>query len=122
MKGDRARKRGASTAPEAAETSVPAERADLSAREPSTGMPRSGPNSGARVDRTLTEDGSVVTTYSPRPRDGSGPVIVETPRIGQDPRLAGTPNEHLPEDTDRKSVVDGKSVPVGLDLGGRRIH
>src|SRR3546814_6237069 len=74
-------------------------RADLSAREPSTGMPRSGPNSGARVDRTLTEDGSVVTTYSPRPRDGSGPVIVETPRIGQDPRLAGTPNEDLLEDT-----------------------
>src|SRR3546814_1177400 len=70
MQGDPALKREASTSPEAADTSVPAEQADLSAREPSTGMPRSGPNSGARVDRTLTEDGSVVTTYSPRPQIG----------------------------------------------------
>ena len=99
MQDDPALKRGAAASPEAAGASAPVEQAGLSAQEPSTGMSRSGPNSGARVERTLTEDGSVVTTYSPRPRDGSGPVIVETSRIGQDPRLAGTPNEDLLEDT-----------------------
>src|SRR3546814_5283226 len=52
MQDDPALKREASTSPEAADTSVPAEQADLSAREPSTGMPRSGPNSGA--DRKST--------------------------------------------------------------------
>ena len=60
---------------------------------------RTDPRSGANVERVLTDDGSVVTKYSPRQRDGSGPVLVETPRIGQDPRLAGTPNEDLLEDT-----------------------
>jgi polysaccharide deacetylase 2 family uncharacterized protein YibQ len=63
------------------------------------GLQRSDPTSGARVERTLTDDGSVVTKYSPRSRDGSGPVIVDTPRVGQDPRLAGTPNEDLLEDS-----------------------
>ncbi|MET3585526.1 polysaccharide deacetylase 2 family uncharacterized protein YibQ [Pseudorhizobium tarimense] len=60
---------------------------------------RTDPGSGANVERVLTDDGSVVTKYSPRQRDGSGPVLVETPRIGQDPRLAGTPNEDLLEDS-----------------------
>lgn len=61
--------------------------------------PRSDPTSGANVERVLNEDGSVVTKYSPRARDSSGPVLVESPRIGQDPRLAGTPNEALLEDS-----------------------
>ncbi len=60
---------------------------------------RSDPRSGANVERVLTDDGSVVTKYSPRPRDGNGPVLVESPRIGQDPRLAGTPNEDLLEES-----------------------
>jgi polysaccharide deacetylase 2 family uncharacterized protein YibQ len=60
---------------------------------------RSDPRSGANVERVLTDDGSVVTKYSPRPRQGNGPVLVESPRIGQDPRLAGTPNEDLLEDS-----------------------
>ncbi len=60
---------------------------------------RSDPRSGANVERVLTDDGSVVTKYSPRPRDGTGPVLVESPRIGQDPRLAGTPNEDLLEES-----------------------
>jgi polysaccharide deacetylase 2 family uncharacterized protein YibQ len=60
---------------------------------------RSNPHSGANVERVLADDGNVVTKYSPRARDGSGPVLVEAPRIGQDPRLAGTPNENLLEDS-----------------------
>ncbi|MET0748772.1 MAG: divergent polysaccharide deacetylase family protein [Rhizobium sp.] len=64
-----------------------------------TGMPRSDPQSGANVQRTLTGDGSVVTTYSPKTRDGSGPVLVGANQIGQDPRMAATPNDALLENS-----------------------
>ncbi|HEV7435945.1 MAG TPA: divergent polysaccharide deacetylase family protein [Pseudorhizobium sp.] len=60
---------------------------------------RVDPRSGANVERTLTDDGTVVTKFSPRSRDGNGPVLVETPRLGQDPRLAGMPNPNLLEDS-----------------------
>jgi polysaccharide deacetylase 2 family uncharacterized protein YibQ len=63
------------------------------------GIPRSEPNSGANVERTVTGDGSVVTKYSPRPRDGSGPVIVDAMQVGQDPRMAAIPNDSLLEET-----------------------
>ncbi len=63
------------------------------------GIPRSEPNSGANVERTVTGDGSVVTKYSPRPRDGSGPVIVDAMQMGQDPRMAAIPNDSLLEET-----------------------
>jgi polysaccharide deacetylase 2 family uncharacterized protein YibQ len=63
------------------------------------GVPRSEPNSGANVERTVTGDGSVVTKYSPRPRDGSGPVIVDAMQMGQDPRMAAIPNDSLLEET-----------------------
>ncbi len=68
------------------------------------GRPRDGlaterPRSGANVETTLNADGSVVTKYSPRPRDGAGPVLIETPRLGQDPRLAAVPNPDLLEDS-----------------------
>jgi len=61
------------------------------------GMPRADPQSGANVQRTLTGDGSVVTTYAPKPRDGSGAVLVAGTQIGQDPRMAATPNDALLE-------------------------
>ncbi|MBB3594664.1 hypothetical protein FHX08_005068 [Rhizobium sp. BK529] len=63
------------------------------------GMSRSEPQSGANVERMVTGDGSVVTKYSPRPRDGSGPVLVDAMQMGQDPRMAAIPNETLLEDT-----------------------
>ena len=68
------------------------------AGEPTT-IARTDPRSGANVERVLTDDGTVVTKYSPRAREGEGPAVIETSRIGQDPRLAGTPNEDLLEDT-----------------------
>ncbi|NLS05833.1 divergent polysaccharide deacetylase family protein [Rhizobium sp. P32RR-XVIII] len=64
-----------------------------------SGMPRSDPRSGANVEKMTTGDGSVVTKYSPRPRDGSGPVLVDAMQIGQDPRMAAMPNESLLEDS-----------------------
>lgn len=63
------------------------------------GMPRSNPNSGANIQRTLTDDGSVVTKYTPRPRDGGGPVLIDAQRIGQDPRVASQPIDALLENT-----------------------
>ncbi len=62
-------------------------------------MQQSDPNSGANVQRTMTEDGSVVTTYSPRQRDGQGPVLIDAQRNGQDPRVADRPNDALLEDS-----------------------
>ena len=63
------------------------------------GMPRSEPGSGANVERMVTGDGSVITKYSPRPRDGSGPVLVDAMQMGQDPRMAAIPNDNLLEET-----------------------
>jgi polysaccharide deacetylase 2 family uncharacterized protein YibQ len=63
------------------------------------GMMRSDPNSGAQVERTLTDDGSVVTKYTPRQRNDGGPVLINAQRIGQDPRLAAQPSAALLEDT-----------------------
>ncbi len=63
------------------------------------GMPRSDPHSGANVERMVTGDGSVVTKYSPRPRDDNGPALVDAMQVGQDPRMAAMPNENLLEDS-----------------------
>ena len=70
-----------------------------SANQAANGMPRSEPQSGANVERMVTGDGSVVTKYSPRPRDGSGPVLVDAMQMGQDPRMAAIPNDNLLEET-----------------------
>jgi polysaccharide deacetylase 2 family uncharacterized protein YibQ len=64
-----------------------------------TGMPQADPQSGANVQRTTTGDGSVVTTFSPRSRDGNGPVLIGASQVGQDPRMAATPNDSLLEET-----------------------
>lgn len=76
-------------------------------------MPRAEPRSGANVEQMVTGDGSVVTKYSPRPRDGSGPVLVDAMQVGQDPRMAALPNETLLEDS-----AYGRLPIVGPD--GRR--
>lgn len=60
----------------------------------------SGALSGAHVEETLTEDGSIVTKFSPKQRDGEGPAFIEVGRTkGQDPRLATFPNDDLLEDS-----------------------
>ncbi|WP_137130555.1 divergent polysaccharide deacetylase family protein [Rhizobium sp. FY34] len=53
----------------------------------------------ANVERTLLDDGSVITKYSPRTGNGQGPLMIDVQRVGQDPRMATTPNEALLEDT-----------------------
>ena len=57
------------------------------------------PQSGANVERMVTDDGNVVTTFKPNSRDGNGPLLIDTRAIGQDPRLAARPNEDLLEET-----------------------
>ena len=86
---------------------------DISAEKPSEdpgGLPREKSHSGARVERTLTNDGSVVTKYSPKTRDGKGPVLIGTAAVGQDPRMAALPNDDLLEDS-----PFGKLPIVGKD-------
>ncbi|MBB4954974.1 polysaccharide deacetylase 2 family uncharacterized protein YibQ [Agrobacterium vitis] len=68
------------------------------------------PTSGAIVERSTMDDGSVVTKYAPASREGSGPVLISTPRIGQEPRMATTPNPDLLEDS-----PEGKIPVVGPD-------
>jgi polysaccharide deacetylase 2 family uncharacterized protein YibQ len=80
---------------------------------PAGGMPRSVPQSGANVEQMVAGDGSVVTKYSPRTRDGNGPVLVDAMQMGQDPRMAAIPNDALLEDTPA-----GRLPIVGPD--GRR--
>ncbi|MEM6462738.1 MAG: divergent polysaccharide deacetylase family protein [Pseudomonadota bacterium] len=61
---------------------------------------REAGQSGANMDRTLTNDGQIVTTVRPRDRDSEGPVIVAgAEQIGQDPRLAHIPLPELLEDS-----------------------
>ena len=70
----------------------------------------SRPLGGATIERTLTDDGSVVTKFSPKPRDGSGPVLINSQTVGQDRRVAALPNNDLLEDT-----PEGRLPIVGPD-------
>lgn len=71
----------------------------------------SGGLSGAHIEETLTSDGTTVTKYSPRSRDGGGPGLISAvPTRGQDPRMAALPNEDLLEDT-----PEGRLPIVGPD-------
>ena len=74
------------------------------------GMPVAHSRSGANVEATTTDDGSVVTKYTPKSRNGSGPVLVGTDKVGQDPRMAAMPNDALLEDT-----PEGRLPIVGAD-------
>ncbi|WP_320201098.1 divergent polysaccharide deacetylase family protein [Agrobacterium sp. rho-13.3] len=54
--------------------------------------------SGAHVQRNTMDDGNVVSVFSPRSRDGDGPVLMSGQTYGQDLRVATQPNEDLLED------------------------
>jgi polysaccharide deacetylase 2 family uncharacterized protein YibQ len=114
MREDEALKKTATLpAPSVASDEIPSSSAAVAATAPGssdTGMTRSDPNSGARIERTLTDDGSVVTKYTPRQRNDGGPVLIDAQRIGQDPRVAAQPNEALLEDT-----AQGRLPIVGPD-------
>ncbi|PZU86396.1 MAG: hypothetical protein DI528_09495 [Shinella sp.] len=75
-----------------------------------SGMEASRPRSGANVERTVTDDGSVVTKYSPKARDGKGPALISAQDVGQDPRMASLPDEDLLEDT-----PEGRIPVIGPD-------
>lgn len=71
----------------------------------------SGALSGAHVEETLTGNGSIVTKFSPKQRDGDGPAFIEVGRTkGQDPRLATFPNDALLEDS-----PEGRLPIIGPD-------
>ena len=85
-------------------------KADQQTADVKDGVRRTNGLSGARVEETLTDDGNVVRKYTPGTRDGTGPLIIEANRIGQDSRSAAFPNEDLLEETS-----DGKIPIIGLD-------
>ena len=64
-----------------------------------SGLSRSGPQAGANVRETTTADGNVVTTFSPRPRDGEGPVMINAGQRRQEARLAGSGDSDFLETT-----------------------
>jgi polysaccharide deacetylase 2 family uncharacterized protein YibQ len=64
------------------------------------GQKTSGGLSGAHVEETLTDNGNVVTKFSPKQRDSDGPAFIQVQGAkGQDPRMAAIPNDVLLEDS-----------------------
>lgn len=110
MRPDSALKKTEVAASKPAATATGEDRVATAPSPAGTNLPRSGPQGGANVQRTQTDSGQVVTTYSPRQRDGEGPLVVEAQRIGQDPRMAATPNDELIEET-----PEGRLPIVGPD-------
>ncbi|SSC64966.1 divergent polysaccharide deacetylase family protein [Ciceribacter selenitireducens] len=102
----------AETAPP--ESGVEEQTGQVSTEPASTGSKEnftaSRPLGGAVVERTTTDDGSVVTKFSPKPRDGQGPVLIDNQRLGQDSRVAALPNDDLLEDT-----PEGRLPIIGPD-------
>ncbi len=75
---------------------------------------RQSGSSGADIKRTLTGSGNVVTTISPRNRDGDGPLILSAANpIGQNAAVAHLPIPELLENTEF-----GRLPVIGAD--GRR--
>ena len=74
------------------------------------GVRRDTGASGARIEETMTADGTVVRKYAPGAREGSGPLILEASRVGQDAHSAAFPDEDLLEET-----PEGKIPTIGLD-------
>ena len=66
-------------------------------------------NDGANVVKQMMPDGSVVTKYTPKNRDGNGPLVITNEKT-QPTRMAGVPNDDLIEDT-----PDGKLPRIGSD-------
>lgn len=91
--------------PDTIQRDDPASRIDVAASEqasdsqpaPDVGLDRQAPQSGADIRKTTTPDGNVVTTFSPRARDGEGPALISAGSRTQDPRLAGFAKEDLEE-------------------------
>lgn len=84
--------------PATAQTAAAEQPAEVATPAPDIGLDRQAPHSGATVRETTTPDGNVVTTFSPRPRDGEGPALIAAGPRTQDRRLAGMANDELQED------------------------
>lgn len=74
------------------------------------GVRRESGQSGAEIEETRNPDGSIVRKFTPKARDGSGPLVLDASRVGQDPRSAAFPNDDLIENT-----AFGKLPIVGPD-------
>lgn len=67
---------------------------------PSASLPTTTGQSGANVQKQVHDDGSTVTKFTPKTREGDGPAFIEVGSTrGQDARTAAFPNENLLEDS-----------------------
>jgi polysaccharide deacetylase 2 family uncharacterized protein YibQ len=74
-------------------------------------LKRAKPLDAANVEKQVMDDGSIVTKFSPKGRDKSGPVIIDaSANSAQDPHTAAFPDDALIEDT-----PDGKLPVVSAD-------
>ena len=97
--------------PETDPAAVTAPASDGAGAAPASSVPNVVANSGANIEKTVTDDGSVVTKYTPKSRDEKGPVVLTTDAGREnDPRFAGQPNDKLLEDSDV-----GRLPVVGAD-------
>ena len=83
---------------------------DNKANADDAGIDSKSGTSGANIKRTTMPDGNVVSVFSPRPRDGDGPVLMNGQTYGQNQRMATMPNNDLLEDS-----AFGKLPIVGAD-------
>jgi polysaccharide deacetylase 2 family uncharacterized protein YibQ len=98
--------------PSVAETAMQADtpEPEKSDKQPPRQKP-GGALSGAHVEETRTDDGNIVTKFSPKQRDGDGPAFIQVQGTrGQDPRMAATPNDDLLED-----APEGRLPIIGPD-------
>ncbi len=73
-------------------------------------------NSGADIQRTLTDDGKVVHKITPRDRDTEGPLIVAgAGQIGQEPHMAHIPVPEMLE------ISDHGRLPIRAQDGRRAV-
>lgn len=82
---------------------------------------RTRPLDGATVEKTLMDDGSIVTKFTPKKREQDGPVIIDADaNNGQDRRVAGLPNDDLLEDSPHGRLpVIGPDGTRPIDQYGR---
>ena len=74
------------------------------------------PLDGANVERQVMDDGSVVTKFTPKQRDGDGPVVIDAG--AQSPQDAG--NADIPDPALIEETADGK-LPIVASDGTRPI-
>ncbi len=105
----------------AAPTAAPASSTDDDQGSASSRNKSLSGNSGADISTTLTREGEIVTTVSPRERDTDGPLVLSgVGSVGQDARMAHLPVPELLENSDfGRLPIRGEDGTRALDAYAR---